>query len=298
VKAPPKRRLAATNRSFAPYGLIVGALVVSWELLGKLTEHMVLGWISDHVQRLPLVVALAAWSLAHPFQVLLTFGVAYCLFVIAKATYFSEESAVAPPANQPDPVLAVPATPAKQPHFAFVGLSLSGLYTSFNPREGVRPPSSRSQEEAAEQMITLRFTNLAKDDGSSKAAANVVARMRLYSADWMRSTDIDYAVWVGSPCETADINVGGVREVVLLVYGPDNSYYGLRDMRHTGRFELSEEITYVRPVRADWIANVEVILTDQRSHVSQNWVLSVTPRLNSCEHHEAYPPPQAARLPH
>src|SRR5581483_8852368 len=99
--------------------------------------------------------------------------------------------------------------------------------------------------------------------------------------DWNHSADIDYGVWLGSAAECTDMDVGDIRQLVLLIYGPNNSYFGLKDLRHLGTFQPGE--AYLREVDASWIANVEVILTDQNSHETKSWVLHVTPHATSCD---------------
>ena len=175
-----------------------------------------------------------------------------------------------------------------------MGLGRTDLYLSNISQEGIRPPASANQREAAVPGVTLRFANLPKE-GESLRAINIVARIRLFSDDWTHLQDIDYGVWVGSSCEVTDMEVGDVRELVLFIIDDDNQLVGLRDMRHVGRFEFCE--SYVEPISVDWARNVEVILTDQRSHTTTGWVLNVERQGTAFRAITAYPPPQASRLP-
>jgi hypothetical protein len=293
---PSIYQLREANRRLAPFGIIAAVATLAWELIGKLCEHIILSWLAEHLKELPWVKAGAAWTLAHAIEVFLIDGVSYSLLVIARAKLAVQKHAlpVRPVASSKLEVTARARKAVRKPHFAFLGLELPELYTSPDPRDGVRLPSTGAQQQNSDLGVTMRFINFAMEDGSSGRAVNVVARMRLYSADWNHSADIDYGVWLGSAAECTDMDVGDIRQLVLLVYGSDNSYFGLKDLRHLATFQPGEE--YVRLVMASWIANVEVILTDQNSHVTKSWVFHVTPHARSCNHHETIPPPHAARM--
>ena len=291
----PKRGLLTALRSSAPLGIFMGAILLLWEWIGKLMEHVVLTWIADHLAAVPFLLDAASWTLGHRIQAFITFGFIYCLFVIGRALWLPQEplpknaaAVLSPtPRNQP--------SQRPSPYFEFIGLGTTPLYVSNSPAEGFRPPVTPDQAEASLRAITLRFTNLAKPDGSSGRAWNVIARLRLYSDDWTRYMDIDYAVWIGSPAEVTDMDVGDVREAVLFIRDDDNTLVALRDLRHTGRFEFGQ--AYARPEPADWARNVEVILIDQRSHASRSWVFHIKPDGLGFIQHDIIPPPQASRLP-
>jgi hypothetical protein len=278
-------------------GLVIIVLTAAWEWATKLWEHIILTWIAEHLHEQPVIQGIVTWTIENRILSIVIVAVGFCLFVIGKAMIADvrqKRKPAAPAASaQGEPE---PPPPQPKPHFEFLGPAMRYLYFSHDPREGVREPATRNQEDAEVWAITLRFTNLAKG-ALSLDAMNVFSRMRIYDETWMHSVDVDYGVWIGSAAECTDMDVGSVRELLLIVYGDHNSYYTFRDMRHGGRFEISEDITYVREINVDWITNVEVILTDQRSHTSEGWIFRIEPHPRSCVHHAVSPPAQAARMP-
>ncbi len=184
--------------------------------------------------------------------------------------------------------------PIRHPHFEFIGLGRPNLYLSNIPQEGARPPANNDQHEGSLPSVTLRFTNLARGTESLEAV-NVAARLRIFDESWMHFQDVDYGVWVGSPCEVTDIEVGNVRELVLLLIDRDNRFVGMKDLRHVGNFQFGEN--YLEPFDISWMRHIEVMLTDQRSHETRDWILTIEMQGNAFTNRPAYPPPQAPRLP-
>lgn len=169
--------------------------------------------------------------------------------------------------NIPPNVQRVP-----RPHFEFKGLGYPRLvYCSPSHREGVIEPTTAEETHNSVSALTLRFQNSPQEDGRSARALNVIAQLRLFSADWNKSADIDYGVWLDSPCDCTDMEVGDTRELVLLVL--DNGrYYALRDLRHDSNREYDQ---YVKEIAVDWFRNVNITLIDQISHASEKWLLQV-----------------------
>jgi len=160
----------------------------------------------------------------------------------------------------------------KQPHFEFKGLGFPRpVYCSQSHREGIVEPTTTEQTHNSVSALTLRFQNAPKENLTSARALNVVAQLRFNSEDWNKSTDIDYGVWLNSPCDCTDMEVGDTRELILLIFDGGH-YYSLRDLRHEINREYDQ---YVKECAVDWFRYVKVTLIDQISHAAEEWLLQI-----------------------
>jgi hypothetical protein len=150
---------------------------------------------------------------------------------------------------------------ARRPHFEFTGLGYKHLFVSPDHKEGIVEPTSDEQEENSVSAVTFNITNTAVADRTSKDAINVIGRIRFYSKDWSKKRDVPHGVWVGSPCDCTDIDVGEEKELILiLVNGSD--YATLRDLRA----DINKQYPiYFRQEDVEWFLYVRVKVTDQNS---------------------------------
>jgi hypothetical protein len=217
--------------------------------------------------------------------------------MIEEVSYVSTEECppqLAPGIGSQSGVVApVTERPVRRPHFRFTGLGYKALFINPSPREGIGEPTTDEQETESVMGVTLSFTNMAVDDGSSKRAINVVARIRFYSDNWSKSRDILYGVWLNSPCNSTEMEIGAVEELLLiLVNGSD--YCALRDLR----VDINKQYqNYFTLEDVAWVSHVRVKLTDQISATSEVFSLRVWYDGKGWCHHSVTPPEPVERVP-
>ena len=200
------------------------------------------------------------------------------------------------PKQRGDRVVPVPINKpiSQQPHFELKGLGFPrSLYVSQSHRDGIVEATTEDQDLNAVAALTLRFYNSPQVDGTSARALNVIAQLRFFSADWNKSADIDYGVWVDSPCDCTDMEVGDTRELILVLIDGAH-YFALRDLRHDINRVYVE---YVKVIPVDWFKNLRVTLIDQTSHASKEWVLKVWHDGQGWCHNVTQQPGKAPRTP-
>ncbi len=157
----------------------------------------------------------------------------------------------------------------RRPQFRFTGIGRRHLFFSPDQKEGVVEPTTQEQEATSVACVTAIFTNNA-DDGTASRAVDVVARVRFYSSDWSKSRDILYGVWLSSPCNCTEMEIGAIQELVLLVVD-GSTYFSLRDLRVSLNRQYGEN--YVKVEDVSWFSHVRIKLTDQVSGESTVFTL-------------------------
>jgi len=183
----------------------------------------------------------------------------------------SKESRQGAPVRPPVSASAEGEAPGKKsPKFEFVGIGYPrAVYISQFHRIGVIEPTTRDQEEAAVSALTLRFRNVPSRNAAR--AINVVAQVRFSSKDRAKHRDVDYGVWLNTPCDCIGMEVGDTHELVLLLLDGTDPFC-LRDLRHNINREYEE---YFKMDHVEWFHHVDVTLIDQISHASNHWSLQI-----------------------
>lgn len=164
-----------------------------------------------------------------------------------------------------------PSSTAKRPHFKFAGVGFPRhLQLSQSQKDGLVEATAPEERESSALGLTLRFRNAPA--ANSTRALNVVAQLRFYSKEWSKAADIDYGVWLDSPCDCTDMEVGDTRELCLFIL-VEGSRYALQDLRHGNR--EYEARPYVKDLPVDWFRYVNVTLIDQISHASATFLLQI-----------------------
>jgi hypothetical protein len=174
--------------------------------------------------------------------------------------------------TQPEASGSIKQVQKREPEFEFIGLGYPRhLHVSERHREGVVEPTTLDQEQNSISALTLKFTNTPRSNGKSSRALQVVAPLRFYSEGWNRYRDVDYGVWVNSPCDCTGMEVGAIQELVLIFINGED-YASPCDLRH----DINKDYeVYFKLESVPWFRYVRVTLTDQITHARKTWVLHI-----------------------
>lgn len=116
-------------------------------------------------------------------------------------------------AQQPN-LLSEQKAPAAAPRFEYKGAREKDLFISPYARSGISDPHDSDERAHSLQCLILRFENTVH--ANAARAIEVIAQISFRSADTVREQSIGYGVWVNSPCNCTDMDVGDTRELVLI----------------------------------------------------------------------------------
>jgi hypothetical protein len=122
------------------------------------------------------------------------------------------------------------------------------------------------------RALVLRFEN-APDDGTTARAIDVIAKLLFRSSSGVTEQAVDYGVWVNSPCNCTDMDVGDTRELVLIcaMEGKLLTFDDRREANHSFYSEWSW--LHSRPV--DGLESVEIRLIDQRTGATRTFTFRI-----------------------
>jgi hypothetical protein len=162
--------------------------------------------------------------------------------------------------------------PSRLPRFEFKGSREKPVYISPDALSGITDPHDAKEWEKSIKALLLRFENTSSG-GANARAMDVIAKMSFRSLNGVTEQSIDYGVWLNSPCDCTDMDVGDTRELVIICVsdGTLSSFDDRRQGSHTFHSEWSwlDE----RPV--DGLEAVEIRIIDRRTGASQEFALRI-----------------------
>jgi hypothetical protein len=155
------------------------------------------------------------------------------------------------------------------PRFEFKGTREKQVFISPYARRGITDPHDDEETEKSVQALVLRFENVSRD-GIAKRAMDVVAKMSFRSANGVTEQAVDYGIWLNSPCNCTDMEVGDTRELVLICV-MDGKLFSFDDRRELNH-DFQSPWSWLDDNRiVDGLENVEVRLIDRRVGATQTF---------------------------
>lgn len=153
-----------------------------------------------------------------------------------------------------------------RPNFHYVGVQRKHVFVSPDSLEGVRDPRSQAEQYHAVEALVLRFENRVEEGRRICPARNVIARIRFESQSTTTWHDINYGVWLNSPCNSTEIGVHDTGELVLLCK-IENEITAFSDKRSVPN-ESYADWTYLSEVNIAGFEKVKITLVDKSTQVS------------------------------
>lgn len=171
--------------------------------------------------------------------------------------------------------LSPPKTERPAPNLVYAGGKRKSVFISQFPNEGICDPKTEEQREGSIEAFVLKFENR-KPEGDRKIgrALNVIAKLKFHHKNGARERDIDYGVWLNSPCNSTEIGIGDTEELVLMCV-LDNKLVTFEDRRSGNRFSGYEASTYLHDGDVEDYEQVDIALIDQHSQASLSLKLKV-----------------------
>ena len=106
------------------------------------------------------------------------------------------------------------------PHFEYKGCRERPVLISPHARCGITKPRDSEEQENSNQALVFMFENV-PSEGRDTRALDVVAKLSFRSADHVTEQAIDYGVWLNSPANCTDMDVGDTRELLICFDGEE-----------------------------------------------------------------------------
>lgn len=178
-------------------------------------------------------------------------------------------------AGGPAPTVVAPKTERASPNFVYAGGKRKRVFVSPSQREGICDPRTEDERTKSVEAFVLKFENrLAGGDREIGSALNVIAKMKFRHKNGATERDIDYGVWLNSPCNSTDMGIGDTRELELMCVVNDR-LLTLEDRRIDNRFLDAEGFAYIESSDVDDYDRVDITIIDQNSQASLHTKLKV-----------------------
>jgi hypothetical protein len=170
------------------------------------------------------------------------------------------------------PSAQTPAEPPKTerpiPNLVYAGGKRKSVFISPLQNEGICDPKTETQRENSVEAFILKFENRKTKSGPQIGRAiNVIAKMKFRHKNGATERDIDYGVWLNSPCNSTDIGIADTRELVLFCV-LNNKRVTFEDRRNGNLYFGSEGFTYIQEGHVEDYERIDITLIDQNSQAS------------------------------
>jgi len=163
-------------------------------------------------------------------------------------------------------------SPAKSlPHFEYRGYREKAVFISPDARSGIHDPRDSNEIERAIEALVLRFENEPQGTISARAM-DVVAKISFQSSSGFRE-EIDYGIWLNSPCECTDMDAGDTRELLLIAV-MDGKLFGFDDRRETNH-DYDPEWSWLADRHVNDLESVEIRLVDRHTAATRKFTLEI-----------------------
>lgn len=161
------------------------------------------------------------------------------------------------------------------PNLVYAGAKRKRVFISPSQDDGICDPRTENQRAKSVEAFLLKFENRkAGIDGKIGHAPTVIAKMKFHHKNGVRERDIDYGVWLNSPCNSTEIGIGDTRELVLLCV-LDKNLVTFEDRRGGNRVFGYAGFTYIQEGDVEDYERVDITLIDQNSQASLSIKLRV-----------------------
>ena len=161
-----------------------------------------------------------------------------------------------------------PNTERPAPNLVYAGGRRKLVFISPSQSEGICDPRTEEQRGNSVEAFLLRFEN--RGAGSNRKigrALNVIAKMKFRHKNGVTERDIDYGVWLNSPCNSTDFGIGDTCELVLMCV-LDDRLVTFEDRRSGNLVFGPEGFTYIQEGNVQDFERVDITLIDQSSQAS------------------------------
>lgn len=159
-----------------------------------------------------------------------------------------------------------PKTESQIPNLVYAGGRRRSVFISPSQDEGICDPRNEDQREKSVEAFLLKFENRKADsDREISPARNVIAKMKFRHKNGVTERDIDYGVWLNSPCNSTDIGIGDTCELVLACVVGKDEIVTFEDRRRGNLLFGSEGFAYLQEGDIEDYERVDVTLIDQNS---------------------------------
>jgi hypothetical protein len=173
-------------------------------------------------------------------------------------------------------------TAAPVPRFEYKGPREKTVYINPYARYGITDPRNDEEFKSANTALCLRFENV-PDSGAASRALDVIAKVSFRSANGAREQAFDYGVWLNSPCNSTDMEVGDTRELVLICV-MDTGLVSFEDRREgtaasnaMGALDhkFDARWTWLDDRAVDGLESVEIKLIDRKTRIAATFKLRI-----------------------
>jgi hypothetical protein len=159
------------------------------------------------------------------------------------------------------------------PNLQYVVPKEKRVFISPFARDGICDPRTSEEHEHSVQALVLKFENCVLSHRRITRALNVIAKVHFQSKDKPTHHQINYGVWLNSPCNSTDIGIGDTRELVLICVD-DNDLMSFDD-RRTAQHSFDANFSYLELCDVGGMEMVDITLIDQNTQATLNIRLKV-----------------------
>ena len=150
----------------------------------------------------------------------------------------------------------------KSPNLQYAGSRERRVLVSPDPHRGICDPLTADEDDKSLKALVLKFENKTLPTAKIVWARNVIAKLRFQSEDGMTQKQVDYGVWLNSPCNSVGIGIGDTCELRIFCM-VDGFLETFEDRRGDGNKWIPSGFSWFDSPKAVGLSLVDVTLIDQ-----------------------------------
>lgn len=147
------------------------------------------------------------------------------------------------------------------PNLVYSGARRKNVFVNPWPDGGICEPRTTDERAKSLNALVLKLENRRGERKISRAM-NVIAKLKFRHQNGATERDIDYGVWLNSPCNSTNIGIGDTRELVLLCV-LNGTLITFEDKRVDSLDFRAEGFSYIETCDIDQFDRVDITLIDQ-----------------------------------
>lgn len=175
----------------------------------------------------------------------------------------AEHPTLPPRSTDTPPVLGHHPLEQATPNLVYTGAKRKEIFVNPWPLDGISDPRTSEEREKSIHSLVLKIENQLCGRRITRAL-NVIAKLKFQHENGATERDIDYGVWLNSPCNSTDIGIGDTRELIL-IFVLDNKFMTFEDRRTDNRDFCSEGFSYLESCDIEGYDLAEITVIDQSS---------------------------------
>lgn len=154
------------------------------------------------------------------------------------------------------------------PNLTYAGAKRKNVFVGPGQHTGICDPVTQEQRDKSVHGLVVKVENRVVPGGRKiTSALNVIAKLKFRHKNGATERDIDYGVWLNSPCNSTEIGVGDTRELVL-VCELEGIFATFEDKRSDNRDFYSEGFSYIDFIAVPDYDRVDIIVIDQSTQAT------------------------------